>query len=84
VTQGVVSGLNRTITVVDLPTSSPEILVGMIQTDAAINPGNSGGPLLDAGGAVVGIITATATDSHGVGFAVPINPAKQMIAAAQK
>jgi serine protease Do len=84
VTQGVVSGLNRTITVVDQPGSSPEILVGMIQTDAAINPGNSGGPLLDAGGAVVGIITATATDSHGVGFAVAINQAKQMIAAAEK
>jgi len=84
VTQGVVSGLNRTITVVDQPGSSPEILVGMIQTDAAINPGNSGGPLLDAGGAVVGIITATATDSHGVGFAVAINEAKHMIAAAEK
>jgi serine protease Do len=84
VTQGIVSGLNRTITSVSQASSPPEILVGLIQTDAAVNPGNSGGPLLDAGGSVVGVITATATASQGVGFAIPIDQAKQMIAAASK
>jgi serine protease Do len=84
VTQGIVSGLNRTISIDDLTTGPPHILSGLIQTDASVNPGNSGGPLLDAAGSVVGIVTATAADAHGVGFAVPINQAKQMIVAATK
>ncbi len=84
VTQGIVSGVNRSITVGDQATRTEESLTGLIQTDAAINPGNSGGPLLDASGAAVGIITATASDAQGVGFAIPINQAKQMISAAKK
>jgi S1-C subfamily serine protease len=84
VTHGIVSGLNRTIAISAQPSTAPELLMGMIQTDAAINSGNSGGPLLDAGGSVVGVVTATATDARGVGFAIPINQAKQMIAAAGK
>ena len=84
VTQGIVSGTNRSITVGDRATRSEENLAGLIQTDAAINPGNSGGPLLDASGAAIGIITATASDAQGVGFAIPINQAKQMIASASK
>lgn len=65
VTQGIVSGTNRTITVGDRTTRNTEKLTGLIQTDAAINPGNSGGPLLDAGGSVIGIITASASNSEG-------------------
>jgi S1-C subfamily serine protease len=57
-------------------------LSGLIQTDAAINPGNSGGPLLDASGHVVGIITANASDAQGVGFAIPIDAAKDLLARA--
>jgi S1-C subfamily serine protease len=84
VSHGIVSGLNRTITVGAQPAGISDLLVGLIQTDAAINPGNSGGPLLDAGGSVVGVITATAVDARGVGFAIPINKAKALIAAAAK
>jgi S1-C subfamily serine protease len=84
VTQGIVSGLDRSITVGDRGTRTTEKLSGLIQTDAAINPGNSGGPLLDAGGAAIGIITATASDAQGVGFAIPINQAKQLLADARK
>jgi S1-C subfamily serine protease len=82
VTQGIVSGVNRTITVADQSTRTTETLSGLIQTDAAINSGNSGGPLLDVNGNVVGIITATASNAEGMGFAIPINQAKDMIAKA--
>ena len=80
VTQGIVSGVNRSITVGDRASNVSEDLSGLIQTDAAINPGNSGGPLLDATGAVIGIITASASNAQGMGFAIPINQAKLMIA----
>ena len=79
VTRGIVSGLGRTITVKDEVTGKPRTLEGLIQTDAAINPGNSGGPLLDASGAVVGINTAVSTVAQGLGFAIPINDAKDLI-----
>ena len=55
----------------------------MIQTDTAINPGNSGGPLLDSDGRMIGINTmiySTSGSSAGVGFAVPINTAKRVVA----
>jgi S1-C subfamily serine protease len=79
VTRGIVSGLGRTITVRDEQTNRPTTLDGLIQTDAAINPGNSGGPLLDASGAVVGVNTAVATDAQGLGFAIPIADASDLI-----
>ncbi len=74
VTSGIVSAKGRSITA-DGNTN----LTNLIQTDAAINPGNSGGPLLDAGGHVVGINTAIAADSNGIGFAIPINIARPIM-----
>ncbi|HKE26795.1 MAG TPA: trypsin-like peptidase domain-containing protein [Bryobacteraceae bacterium] len=75
-TTGVVSSLNRGI-----ESEESEKLEGMIQTDAAINPGNSGGPLLDSRGNVIGINTAIlgSQGSIGIGFAMPINRAKEML-----
>ncbi|MGZ9275945.1 MAG: S1C family serine protease [Candidatus Limnocylindrales bacterium] len=74
VTSGIVSAKGRSIT-----TDGNQNLDNLIQTDAAINPGNSGGPLLDAGANVVGINTAIAADSNGIGFAIPIDIAKPIM-----
>jgi len=78
VTVGVVSYKGRALTLGTQYTS-----VDMIQTDAAINPGNSGGPLLNTRGEVIGIntliITRGVPQSAGVGFAVPINVAKEIL-----
>ena len=79
VTKGIVSALNRTITVRDDETGRPVTLTGLIQTDAAINQGNSGGPLLNAAGEVVGVNTATASSAEGIGFAIPIHEAQSLI-----
>jgi S1-C subfamily serine protease len=79
VTRGVVSGLDREITVTDQSTRRQTTLKGLIQTDAAINPGNSGGPLLDAAGEVIGLNTAVATSAEGLGFAIPIGAASDLI-----
>ena len=82
VTKGIVSGLNRDITVSDQGTRTQTALHGLIQTDAAINPGNSGGPLLDSAGNVLGIDTAVASSAEGLGFAIPISAAADLIQAA--
>ena len=74
VTSGIVSATGRTIEVQD-----DTVLRNLIQTDAAINPGNSGGPLIDAVGNVIGINTAVALDSNGIGFAIPINIARPIM-----
>ena len=79
VTRGIVSGLDREITVTDEQTRRQTTLSGLIQTDAAINPGNSGGPLLDATGTVIGINTAMATSAQGLGFAIPISAASDLL-----
>ena len=83
VTKGIISGLGRTITVRDEQTGRPTQLTDLIQTDAAINPGNSGGPLLDASGAVVGVDTAVAGSAQGIGFAIPISEASDLISLAR-
>lgn len=77
VTQGVISGLNRTITVGNGTKSTT--MEGLIQTDASINSGNSGGPLLNSAGLVIGINSAKAASGEGLGFAIPINTAKPII-----
>jgi S1-C subfamily serine protease len=83
VTKGIISALDRTITVRDDQTGRAVTLSGLIQTDAAINQGNSGGPLLDASGSVVGVNTATASSAEGLGFAIPIDEAASLIAKAR-
>ncbi len=82
VTEGIVSGLGREVTVTDELTRRQTTLTNLIQTDAAINPGNSGGPLLDATGNVIGINTAVSTSAAGLGFAIPIDAAMDLIALA--
>ena len=82
VTTGVVSGLGRQITAGDAGNQSAEQLNNLIQTDAAINPGNSGGPLVDSGGHVIGINTAVSENAQGIGFAIPIDVAKPILAQA--
>ena len=79
VTNGIVSGLGRSITAADSNGQNAESLSDMIQTDAAINPGNSGGPLVNANGEVIGVNTAVSSDSNGIGFAIPISAVKGML-----
>lgn len=75
VTQGIISALDRAITI-DGETMS------LMQTDTAINPGNSGGGLFNLYGELVGIVNAksSGSDIEGLGFAIPINTAKTVIA----
>jgi S1-C subfamily serine protease len=73
VTSGIVSATGRRI-----QTDGGD-LRNLIQTDAAINPGNSGGPLLDSSAAVIGVNTAIARDSTGIGFSIPINIAQPLM-----
>ena len=74
-TAGIVSGLNRT--------DQSSGRTGLIQTDAPINPGNSGGALLNTQGQVVGVndsIESPVAGNVGVGFAIPVNVVKQLLA----
>ncbi len=73
VTVGVLSARNRSVHIHDFNFD------GFLQTDASINPGNSGGPLLDMSGRVIGINTAIIASAQGIGFAIPINMAKQVM-----
>lgn len=78
VTQGIVSGLSRTVTARDFSMLNYRDYRNIIQTDAALNPGNSGGPLIDFQGEVIGINTA-GTWSDNVGFAIPVNTLKKLL-----
>jgi putative serine protease PepD len=94
VTSGIVSALNRAITLggqsspfEEQSNDAPPAVIDAIQTDAAINPGNSGGALINADGEVIGINTAIASTAGGltgqsgnigVGFAIPIDAAKEI------
>jgi len=70
VTMGIISALGRSIN--DMNS------VDFIQTDAAINPGNSGGPLLNIRGEVIGVNTAIRGDGQNIGFAIPIDIAREV------
>ncbi len=85
VTSGILSGYGRDIEASDGTgaAGSIESLQNLFQTDAAINPGNSGGPLMNLSGEVIGINTAVA-DAQNIGFAIPINDVKGLIAGVQK
>ena len=73
VTAGVISAKNRSIRTQEVNFDD------FLQTDAAINPGNSGGPLLNMDGKVVGINTAIIPYAQGLGFAIPVNKAKEIM-----
>lgn len=78
VTKGIISGIKRRIT------AEGETLDETIQTDAAINPGNSGGPLINLKGEVIGMNTAINQQGQSVGFAIPINSVKRIIASVKQ
>jgi serine protease Do len=77
---GIVSGLSRKITAYGGSKMQETSLRGLIQTDAAINPGNSGGPLVNMDSEAIGINTAMVMGAQNLGFAIPINYAKKMLA----
>ncbi len=78
-------GLDRTVTV-GVVSATGRVRLGVshfenfIQTDASINPGNSGGPLLNLDGKVIGINTAIVASGQGIGFSIPINMARDVMA----
>ena len=74
VTTGIVSATGRSSAQVGVADKR----VSFVQTDAAINPGNSGGPLLNAKGEVIGINTAIIQNAQGLGFAIPVNAARDI------
>ena len=75
-TTGIVSALGREIAEINR--------FPFIQTDASINPGNSGGPLVDVRGYVIGVNTAIDARAQGIGFAIPIDNVKQIVAQLEK
>jgi len=81
-------GLDHTVTTGIVSAKGRHIGAGpydsFIQTDASINPGNSGGPLINLQGEVVGINTAIIASGQGIGFAIPINMAKEIAPQLQK
>jgi serine protease Do len=75
VTSGIVSSLSR-----DVEVNETQSYENLIQTDASINPGNSGGPLLNLEGEVVGINVAIRANAQRIGFAIPIDDARKILA----
>ena len=73
VSVGIVSALNRNVTL-----SDEQVYRNLIQTDACINPGNSGGPLINIDGELVGINVAVRAGAQGIGFALPIDEVKRV------
>jgi len=75
ITRGIISALHRPVQV-----SAKQKYTDLIQTDASINPGNSGGPLLNIDGDMIGINVAVRVGAQGIGFAVPIDQAIDVVA----
>ena len=77
VTRGILSGKNRLVSVSSSNSSTNDMMMSVLQTDAAINSGNSGGPLVNANGEIIGItsLKLAATGVEGMGFAIPIETA---------
>jgi len=75
VTQGIISALHRNI-----PVNGSQEYRDLIQTNADINPGNSGGPLVNVDGKVIGINVAVRVGAQGIGFAIPIDAAVEVMA----
>ena len=75
VTAGIISALAR-----DVEVNATQSYKNLIQTDASINPGNSGGPLLNMNGEVVGINVAIRAGAQRIGFAIPIDDARRIVA----
>ncbi len=73
VSQGIISQLNRNVTL-----SDEQVYRNLIQTDACINPGNSGGPLVNIEGELIGINVAVRAGAQGIGFALPIDDVKRV------
>ena len=80
VTVGVISGIGRGINASSDSGLVSATIDNVIQTDAALNPGNSGGPLLDLSGKVVGINFAISQEAENIGFVIPINTIKPVLA----
>jgi serine protease Do len=80
VTLGIVSQIGRS----EIAPQGKDGYYDFIQTDASINPGNSGGPLVNLRGEVVGIATAINATGQGIGFAIPINMAKDVLGQLQQ
>lgn len=74
-TQGIISALSR-----DVEVNEKQAYRNLIQTDASINPGNSGGPLINLEGEVIGINVAIRAGAQRIGFAIPIDDARDAIA----
>jgi len=79
ISAGIISGLSRKITAYGNIPFKGMSLRGLIQTDAAINPGNSGGPLVNMEAKAIGINTAMVMGAENLGFAIPINYAKDVL-----
>ncbi|WP_437187680.1 S1C family serine protease [Planctomicrobium sp. SH668] len=75
VTRGIISHRSR-----DVEVNEEQSYTNLIQIDAAINPGNSGGPLLNADGEVIGINVAIRAGAQRIGFAIPIDSARKVVA----
>jgi serine protease Do len=86
VTQGIISGTNRTVEVDLDQDGAPDWNAEVLQTDAAINPGNSGGALVNIQGQVIGINSMKIAQEavEGIGFAIPINTAIPVISDLEK
>lgn len=82
VTQGIISAKDRSMPVMNEKDQNVRdfVIENLLQTDAPINPGNSGGPLLNSRGEVVGVNTAIIPEAQGIGFAIPSNVVKGVVA----